>query len=59
MFRYRQWLRVSLPAVLIAASCFVGIQPVGGAAIPPDMDPAKYPAPNVGCLAPGKCHQGI
>jgi len=24
-----------------------------------DMDPAAYPAPDVGCLAPGKCHAGI
>lgn len=23
------------------------------------MDPAIYPAPSVGCLAPGKCHSGI
>jgi hypothetical protein len=23
------------------------------------MDPSKYPAPNIGCLAPGKCHAGI
>ena len=23
------------------------------------MDPAAYPAPAVGCLAPGKCHAGI
>jgi len=23
------------------------------------MDPAAYPAPGVGCLAPGKCHAGI
>ncbi|MDJ0829702.1 MAG: hypothetical protein QNI92_07620 [Desulfobacterales bacterium] len=25
----------------------------------PEMDPAGYPAPNTGCLAPGKCHMGI
>ena len=24
-----------------------------------DMDPTAYPAPDVGCLAPGKCHAGI
>ncbi|MGD2272835.1 MAG: hypothetical protein PVI06_20735 [Desulfobacterales bacterium] len=24
-----------------------------------DMDPMGYPAPSVGCLAPGKCHAGI
>ncbi len=59
MFRIRQWHRIYLLAVLLAVGCFIGTQPVGGAAIPPDMDPAKYPAPNVGCLAPGKCHQGI
>ena len=23
------------------------------------MDPSGYPAPNVGCSAPGKCHAGI
>ncbi len=23
------------------------------------MDPAGYPAPNKGCLAPGKCHSGV
>jgi len=26
---------------------------------PTSMDPVKYPAPNTGCLAPGKCHAGI
>ena len=25
----------------------------------PEMDPDGYPAPNTGCLAPGKCHAGI
>ena len=25
----------------------------------PEMDPRGYPAPNTGCLAPGKCHAGI
>lgn len=31
-----------------------------GAAVPlPEMDPAGYPAPNTGCLAPGKCHAGV
>ncbi|UCE55429.1 MAG: hypothetical protein JSV31_08300 [Desulfobacterales bacterium] len=25
----------------------------------PEMDPKGYPAPNTGCLAPGKCHSGI
>ncbi|MBW2434889.1 MAG: hypothetical protein JRF36_14880, partial [Deltaproteobacteria bacterium] len=25
----------------------------------PEMDPGGYPAPNTGCLAPGKCHAGI
>ena len=24
-----------------------------------EMDPAGYPTPNTGCLAPGKCHGGI
>ncbi len=28
-------------------------------AAPANMDPAGYPAPNVGCMAPGKCHTGI
>ena len=32
---------------------------VGAASPLPAMDPAGYPAPNVGCLAPGKCHAGI
>ena len=31
-----------------------------GAAVPlAEMDPAGYPAPNTGCLAPGKCHAGV
>jgi hypothetical protein len=25
----------------------------------PEMDATGYPAPNTGCLAPGKCHAGI
>ena len=25
----------------------------------PEMDPKKFPAPDTGCLAPGKCHSGI
>jgi hypothetical protein len=25
----------------------------------PEMDPKGYPAPDTGCLAPGKCHSGI
>ena len=25
----------------------------------PEMDPGGYPAPNTGCMAPGKCHAGI
>ena len=29
------------------------------AATPANMDPAGYPAPNTGCMAPGKCHAGI
>jgi hypothetical protein len=28
-------------------------------AILPEMDSKGYPAPNTGCLAPGKCHAGI
>ncbi len=28
-------------------------------AVLPEMDPQGYPAPNTGCLAPGKCHAGI
>ncbi len=25
----------------------------------PEMDPNGFPAPDTGCLAPGKCHAGI
>ena len=49
----------SLMAILL---CFIywAITPALWAATPvTGMDPTDYPAPNVGCLAPGKCHAGI
>lgn len=48
--------------------CLLGIVAVVGVLLPailwaafpvPGMDPAAYPAPNTGCMAPGKCHGGI
>jgi len=39
--------------VLIIASSTLAEFPL------PEMDPKAYPAPNSGCLAPGKCHGGI
>ena len=49
------WLGI----VLTACICWTTV-PIGWAAVPiASMDPAGYPAPDVGCMAPGKCHAGI
>ncbi len=49
------WLGI----VLTACICWTTV-PIGRAAVPiASMDPAGYPAPDVGCMAPGKCHAGI
>lgn len=47
---------------LATMGCGVGLYfcaPSSQAAPIPGMDPAGYPAPNTGCLAPGKCHSGV
>ena len=46
-------LSVTLALLLLPAAVWSSTFPV------PGMDPAGYPAPNTGCLAPGKCHSGI
>jgi len=47
---------------LATLGCGIGLYfytPSSQAAPIPGMDPAGYPAPNTGCLAPGKCHSGV
>ncbi len=57
LFR-RPWRKE--PALVLAAFVLIVVVPLSHAANPlPEMDPAGYPAPNTGCLAPGKCHAGI
>ena len=48
-----------LLAVSLLVSCLTAPCLVAAATLVPDMDPAAYPAPGVGCLASGKCHGGI
>jgi mono/diheme cytochrome c family protein len=59
--RYSSRRPVSISIFLVlAALLFTFISPLSNAASPlPEMDAAGYPAPSVGCLAPGKCHAGI
>ncbi len=53
-------LKTGWLSALLAALALTFVVPLSNAANPlPEMDPAGYPAPNVGCLAPGKCHAGI
>ncbi len=50
------WLRLAslfLGAGLSFSVCLSHAAPLQS------MDPAGYPAPNTGCMAPGKCHSGI
>ena len=45
---------------ILVALLLLFLAPQPNAASPlPEMDAAGYPAPNTGCLAPGKCHAGI
>jgi hypothetical protein len=45
---------------LFLVSSKLAVAPPVWAELPvPPMDPAKRPAPNTGCLAPGLCHAGI
>lgn len=46
--------------ILCVALMLTGATQMLAAQFPvPEMDPRRYPAPNMGCLAPGKCHAGI
>lgn len=48
------------PVFLFLLAAVLAAAPPAGADFPvPAMDPAGYPAPNTGCLAPGPCHAGI
>lgn len=49
------------PFMVFSLCCLFGAMPVDTEAAVPvaGMDPAGYPAPNVGCLATDKCHTGI
>ena len=54
--RFDKWRTISW----LMIAFLLGTPLMLGAAVPlPEMDPAGYPAPNTGCLAPGKCHAGI
>ena len=54
------WIKFVRFLLVIVASILVISIPPALAEVPlPEMDPAGYPAPNTGCLAPGKCHAGI
>ena len=47
-------------AVIVLGCLFWTIPSAPWAATPPaGMNPGGFPAPNVGCLATGKCHSGI
>jgi hypothetical protein len=46
-------------AVLLCCICWVLPLPLWAAIPVSGMDPANYPAPDVGCLATDKCHAGI
>jgi len=46
-------------ALLLLLLFILSVPVASFASAGPGMDPAGYPAPNTGCLAPGKCHAGI
>ena len=45
--------------ILSILTLFLALQAGGEQYLLPEMDPNGFPAPDTGCLAPGKCHAGI
>ncbi len=55
----RRWSAFILPLLAIVVLCSLPHSELSAAVPVTGMDPAGYPAPNVGCLATDKCHAGI
>ena len=56
----KNWKKYVRLVVILTAFFLIASPQISNARSPlPEMDPAAYPAPNTGCLAPGKCHAGI
>jgi len=51
---------MGLLVLLLSILTLIYVLQAGSEQFPlPEMDPSGFPAPDTGCLAPGKCHAGI